>query len=96
LFSKYPTAEAYADRTAADLERAIQTPAFSAIKPKAFKPAVPDLPGIRWPGAARADVLVDLPGIGRKNRYVVLGTGLGSPRGVVVDTHVSRLSQRLD
>ena len=39
--------------------------------------------------------LVDLPGIGRKTANVVLGTAYGIASGVVVDTHVARLSQRL-
>jgi endonuclease-3 len=39
--------------------------------------------------------LVELPGVGRKTANVVLGTAFGIPTGVVVDTHVSRLSQRL-
>lgn len=39
--------------------------------------------------------LVDLPGVGRKTANVVLGVAFGTPEGVVVDTHVQRLSQRL-
>ena len=39
--------------------------------------------------------LVDLPGVGRKTANVVLGVAFGQPEGVVVDTHVQRLSQRL-
>src|SRR5215470_10080267 len=39
--------------------------------------------------------LVELPGVGRKTANVVLGTAFGIPTGVVVDTHVSRVSQRL-
>jgi endonuclease-3 len=41
------------------------------------------------------EALVDLPGIGRKTANVVLGTAFGLPTGVVVDTHVTRLSRRL-
>ncbi len=41
------------------------------------------------------DELVKLPGVGRKTANVVLGTAFGKPEGVVVDTHVQRLSQRL-
>ncbi|MCA9270395.1 MAG: endonuclease III, partial [Planctomycetales bacterium] len=41
------------------------------------------------------DALVALPGVGRKTANVVLGTAFGIPTGVVVDTHVGRLSQRL-
>jgi endonuclease-3 len=39
--------------------------------------------------------LVELPGVGRKTANVVLGVAFGSPEGVVVDTHVQRISQRL-
>ncbi len=39
--------------------------------------------------------LVTLPGVGRKTANVVLGVAFGTPEGVVVDTHVQRLSQRL-
>lgn len=42
------------------------------------------------------DQLVSLPGVGRKTANVVLGVAFGSPEGVVVDTHVQRISQRLD
>ncbi|NLE36851.1 MAG: endonuclease III, partial [Pirellulaceae bacterium] len=41
------------------------------------------------------DTLVKLPGIGRKTANVILGTGFGIASGVVVDTHVARLSRRL-
>ncbi len=41
------------------------------------------------------DELVELPGVGRKTANVVLGVAFGAPEGVVVDTHVQRLSQRL-
>jgi endonuclease-3 len=39
--------------------------------------------------------LVELPGVGRKTANVVLGVAFGKPEGVVVDTHVQRISQRL-
>jgi endonuclease III len=41
------------------------------------------------------DALVKLPGVGRKTANVVLGVAFGTPEGVVVDTHVQRISQRL-
>jgi endonuclease III len=44
---------------------------------------------------ARLSALVELPGVGRKTANVVLGVAFGAPEGVVVDTHVSRISQRL-
>ncbi|MGC4063536.1 MAG: endonuclease III [Polyangiaceae bacterium] len=44
---------------------------------------------------SRLEDLVELPGVGRKTANVVLGVAFGTPEGVVVDTHVQRLSQRL-
>lgn len=44
---------------------------------------------------ASLEALVELPGVGRKTANVVLGVAFGRPEGVVVDTHVQRLSQRL-
>src|SRR5690606_3733918 len=41
------------------------------------------------------DALTQLPGVGRKTANVVLGVAFGSPAGVVVDTHVQRITQRL-
>ena len=41
------------------------------------------------------DELVKLPGVGRKTANVVLGVAFGTPEGVVVDTHVQRIAQRL-
>ena len=47
-------------------------------------------------GVDDQDALEELPGVGRKTANVVLGNAFGKNVGVVVDTHVSRLSQRLD
>ena len=41
------------------------------------------------------EVLVELPGVGRKTANVVLGTAFGKATGVVVDTHVTRIARRL-
>ena len=51
----------------------------------------------RYDGEVPRDLqlLVELPGVGRKTANVVLGTGFGLATGVVVDTHVSRISRRL-
>lgn len=96
LFAKYRTAAAYAAAPREELERAIQSTGFFRNKAKSIQSCCARL-AHEYDGKvpAELDELVRLPGIGRKTANVVLGTGLGIASGVVVDTHVSRLSQRL-
>ena len=96
LFSKYPTAADYAAAPRADVERAIQSTGFFRNKAKSIQTCCARL-AQEFDGQVpdQLDVLVGLPGIGRKTANVVLGTGMSIASGVVVDTHVSRLSQRL-
>lgn len=96
LFSKYRTAADYAQADLADLEREIQSTGFFRNKAKNLKAccqALADKYGGKVP--EDLDALVDLPGIGRKTANVVLGTAYGISSGVVVDTHVGRVSKRL-
>jgi endonuclease-3 len=96
LFQKYPDAEAFAKARQADLEKAIQSTGFFRNKAKNIKACCTDLVakhGGRVP--ENLDALVKLAGVGRKTANVVLGTAFGIPSGVVVDTHVARLSKRL-
>jgi endonuclease-3 len=96
LFQKYPDAEAFAKARQADLEKAIQSTGFFRNKAKNIKACCTDLVakhGGRVP--ENLDALVTLAGVGRKTANVVLGTAFGIPSGVVVDTHVARLSKRL-
>jgi endonuclease-3 len=95
IFRKYPTAAHYADGPLADLEQAIYTTGFYRQKAKSIKALCGALVE-KFAGQVPAslDDLVKLPGIGRKTANVILGNAFGIP-GVVVDTHMSRVSQRL-
>lgn len=95
LFKKYPAAKAYADAPIAELEQDIKSTGFYHNKAKAIKEsgrAIVEKFGGRVP--PDLDSLVTLPGVGRKTANVVLGNAFGIP-GIVVDTHVARVSARL-
>lgn len=96
LFAKYPNAQALASARMADLQRAIQSTGFFRNKAKSIAGAASRLVSEHG-GEVPQDLatLVKLPGVGRKTANVVLGTAFGIPTGVVVDTHVARLSKRL-
>ena len=96
LFKKYRTAADFAAARLPDLERAIQSTGFFRNKAKNIQACcqkLVDEHGGQVPQDLEA--LVQLPGVGRKTANVVLGTAFDIPSGVVVDTHVTRLSQRL-
>ena len=96
LFQKYPDARAFAAAKLPELERAVQSTGFFRNKAKNIKAccaALVESHGGRVPECL--DTLVKLPGVGRKTANVVLGTAFGLSTGVVVDTHVGRLSKRL-
>lgn len=96
LFRKYPDARAFAAAKPSDLERAVQSTGFFRNKAKNIKACCTTLVDEHNGQVPQElDVLVKLPGVGRKTANVVLGTAFGIPTGVVVDTHVARLSQRL-
>ena len=96
LFGKYRSAEDFAAAPLVDLEKAIQSTGFYRNKAKNIKGACRELAD-RYDGEVPQDLgaLVALPGIGRKTANVVLGTAFRLPTGVVVDTHVTRVSRRL-
>ena len=98
LAKTYPTATCALDfeTPLADLEREIQSTGFFRNKAKAIQGACRILVD-RFGGNVPQDLdqLVELPGIGRKTANVVLGTAFHIATGVVVDTHVVRLSRRL-
>jgi endonuclease-3 len=96
LFQRCPSAQHYVDAPLEELEKMIKTTGFYRAKARHLQ------------GCARALVqnhagkvpdsieeLTALPGVGRKTANVVLGDAFGKPAGIVVDTHVQRLSQRL-
>jgi endonuclease-3 len=96
LFKKYPTAADYAKARPAELEKAIQSTGFFRNKTKSIQGATSTIVekfGGRVP--ASMEQLRELPGVGRKTANVVLGNAFGKDEGIVVDTHVIRLSQRL-
>jgi endonuclease III len=97
LFKKYPDAKAFAYANPSELEQEIRPTGFFRNKTKSVM------------GASRAIIekfggqvprtmeeILTLPGVARKTANVVLGTAYGIASGVVVDTHVLRLSKRLD
>lgn len=96
LFRKYRTWEDYASAPSAELERDIHSTGFFRNKAKAIQGAcrmIGERHGGRVPDSM--EELLELPGVARKTANVVLGNAYGIPSGVVVDTHVARLSERL-
>jgi endonuclease-3 len=96
LFKKYRSVADYADAPPAELERAIRSAGFFRNKAKNIKAccaALVEKFGGQVPRTM--DELHALAGVGRKTANVVLGNAFGINAGVVVDTHVTRLSQRL-
>jgi endonuclease III len=96
LFAKYPTAAALARADAADVEAIIHSTGFFRNKTKSLIGMSQALVE-RFHGEVpqTLDELVTLPGVARKTANVVLGTAFGIASGIVVDTHVTRLSQLL-
>jgi len=97
LFKKYPTPQAFAALEPQELEPEIRSTGFFRNKAKSvvgaarklisdFGGTVPD----------EMDKLLTLPGVARKTANVVLGSWFGKAEGVVVDTHVHRISRRLE
>ena len=97
LYKKYPSAKAFAYANPAELEQDIRPTGFFRNKTKsiigASKQIVEELHG-EVPKSM--EELLKLPGVARKTANVVLGTAFGIASGVVVDTHVLRVSRRLD
>ena len=96
LFRKYRTAEDYSNAPQGDLEQDIRSTGFFRNKAKAIQGAcrlILERHGGRVPDSI--EELIALPGVARKTANVVLGNAFGVASGVVVDTHVSRLSERL-
>jgi endonuclease-3 len=96
LFRRWPTAREMAGAPIKELEKVIQSTGFFRNKAKNIKAASQGLVDEYGGEVPRnMDQLVSLPGVGRKTANVVLGTAFGMATGVVVDTHVTRLSRRL-
>jgi endonuclease-3 len=96
LFAKYRSAEDYATAQPEELEQDIKQTGFYRNKAKHLREAGAQLVS-RFGGAVprTMEELISLPGVARKTANVVLGNAYGIVEGVVVDTHVARISQRL-
>jgi endonuclease III len=96
FFKRYPEPEDLAGARPEEVEDLIHSTGFFRQKTKSLlgmANAVMDRHGGRIPDTMEA--LVKLPGVGRKTANVVLGNAFGKDEGIVVDTHVKRLSGRL-
>ncbi|MGW8257466.1 MAG: endonuclease III [Thermoguttaceae bacterium] len=96
LFNKYPRTDSFARASLKVLEQDIKSTGFYRNKAKSIKTCCQYLMEL-YDGNVpkKLENLVELPGIGRKTANVVLGTAFDIASGIVVDTHVSRVSQRL-
>ena len=97
LFRKYRKPEDYLKVPARELEKDIQSTGFFRNKTKSIQ-GTSKLLTEQFHGEVphTMDELLELPGVARKTANVVLGNAFGIKAGVVVDTHVTRLSHRLD
>ncbi len=97
LYKKYPDAKAFAYAAPSELEQDIRPTGFFRNKTKSVmgaSKAILEKFGGQVPRTM--EEILTLPGVARKTGNVVLGTAYGIASGVVVDTHVLRLSNRLD
>ena len=96
LFAKYPTPAKLAKAAQADVEKIVQSTGF-------FRAKAANLIGMAQGLMSQfngelprtLEEMITLPGVGRKTANVVLGTAFGIPSGVVVDTHVKRITRLL-
>src|SRR5512133_3015984 len=96
LFKKYPSAAAYAAAPTAELEDAIKSTGFFRNKTRSIQTCCQAI--LRQHGGEvprTMEQLIELGGVGRKTANVVLGNAFHMESGIVVDTHVARLAQRL-
>ncbi|HWM95125.1 MAG TPA: endonuclease III [Thermoanaerobaculia bacterium] len=96
LFRRCPTARDYAEIPIAELEELVRTTGFYRNKARAVQNLGRTLMAAHGGDVpSTMDELKALPGVGRKTANVVLGNAFGLNEGIVVDTHVQRLSRRL-
>ncbi len=96
LFRKYPSPQAFVSADTPELETDLKQTGFFRQKAKSVQGASAAI--VKEHGGevpAKLDKLVELPGVGRKTANVVMGNAFGKATGVVVDTHVKRVSGRL-
>lgn len=96
VFAKYPTARTLADADPAEVEELIKPTGFFRNKTKSLIGMAKGVSEEHQGEVPRTmDELVTLPGVGRKTANVILGNAYDTNEGVVVDTHVGRVSLRL-
>lgn len=96
LFARYPTPASLAQSEPVDVEAIIRSTGFFRAKAKSLRAMAARVVGEHGGEIPRdLDALTTLPGVGRKTANVVLGVAFGLASGVVVDTHVKRLTYRL-
>ena len=95
LFKKYRSSKDYAEADLAELEEDLRPTGFYRNKAKSVRKCCQELVA-RFGGKVpqTMEEMVSLPGVGRKTANVILGNAFGIP-GIVVDTHVQRVSQRI-
>ena len=97
LFRKYPDAKAFAYATPTELQQEIRPTGFFRNKTKSVMGASQGiLENFGGEVPRTMEEILTLPGVARKTANVVLGTAYGIPSGIVVDTHVQRIANRLD
>jgi endonuclease-3 len=97
LYQKYKTPKDFAYANPNELEQEIRPTGFFRNKTKSIMGASKGiLENFKGEVPQTMDEILTLPGVARKTGNVVLGSGFGIASGVVVDTHVMRLSRRLD
>lgn len=96
LFARWPTPAALAAAAQGEVEKMIRSTGFFRAKAKSIRGCAAGLVERHGGEVPQTlELLVQLPGVGRKTANVVLGSGFGLPSGVVVDTHVGRIARRL-
>ena len=96
LFRRYQTVQEFAEADLEELEKLIYTTGFFRAKAKSIKISARQLVDL-YDGEIPKELnkLVKLAGVGRKTGSVILGVGYGLAEGIVVDTHVGRISRLL-
>jgi endonuclease III len=96
LFRRYPDAAAFAAAERTELEQAIRSTGFYRAKARSIQECCRRI-AERHGGEVPRDMetLTRLPGVGRKTANVLLGAAFGIASGIVVDTHMARVSRRL-
>ena len=96
LFARYPTAQALAEADIHELEEIVRSTGFYRNKAKNIQSAARRIVEV-YGGEVPSDMneLLTLGGVARKTANVVLGNVFGIAEGIVVDTHIKRLSERL-